>query len=296
MIGNRGRSMGKQTRWFTALCRLNLARLIVFFLALELLYKGTQFIGLELINQLPAESRGPVLAAIAITAILALFATYTQLVRRLESRKPTELVPIRPFNALAGVLTAFSAYCAVYAILWAIGVAHWNGFSGPQGLPMAAAVALVSGIAEELIFRGAVYRLLESSLGTAWALILSAILFGATHLSNPHATWFSALAIAIEAGLMLPAAYAWTRSLWLPIGLHIGWNFTEGGVFGASVSGRFGGQGVVNMPLSGPDFVTGGSFGPEGSVVTTAVCLGLGLLFAVIAYSRNRYVPMQFKM
>ena len=66
--------------------------------------------------------------------------------------------------------------------------------------------------------------------------------------------------IVLEAGVLLGLAYAATRSLWLPIGLHFGWNFTEGGIFGASVSGRAY-HGMFKFSLSGSDILTGGAFG-----------------------------------
>jgi hypothetical protein len=103
---------------------------------------------------------------------------------------------------------------------------------------------------------------------------------------NSGATTVSTVAIALEAGVLLGAAYAACGSLWLPIGLHFGWNFTEGGVFGVAVSGRKAGAGIVNMPLSGSALWTGGQFGPEASLVAVAVCLVAGCLSPSLLGSR----------
>lgn len=94
----------------------------------------------------------------------------------------------------------------------------------------------------------------------------------------------------LEAGVLLGAAYALTGRLWLPIGLHIAWNFTEGSIFGMSVSGNttagFGDAGLLRGTLSGPRILTGGAFGPEASVVAVLVC------FLVAVYLLYRTVKL----
>ena len=134
-------------------------------------------------------------------------------------------------------------------------------------------VFLTVAVGEEMIFRGIIFRQIDERWNTRTALIVSALLFGFIHLPNNGATWWSSLAIAIEAGLMLGAAYKWSGSLWLPIGIHWAWNFTQGNVFGASVSGNVAGGSLLEMQVNGPDIITGGDFGPEASIV--AVTLGI---------------------
>src|SRR5262249_39839900 len=114
--------------------------------------------------------------------------------------------------------------------------------------------------------------------------------FGLLHAANPGATVVSTVAIALEAGALLGMAYAASRSLWLPIGLHFGWNFTEGGLFGAAVSGGHS-QGVINSTIAGPALVTGGLFGPEASVIAVAVCLFATVVLSVSAVRRGRWRP-----
>ena len=158
-------------------------------------------------------------------------------------------------------------------------------------------IALVSGIAEELVFRGVLFRLLEDSFGTTVALVLSAAVFGLLHGANPGATLVSTVAIAVEAGVLLAAAYAWSRSLWLVMGLHFAWNFTEGGIFGAAVSGGAM-KGVLNFPLSAqaPALLSGGRFGPEASVVAVGVCFALAAVFMVLAARAGHWRPVRFKL
>jgi ethanolamine transporter EutH len=113
---------------------------------------------------------------------------------------------------------------------------------------------------------------------------LSSAVFGILHWSNPNAAWNSVVGIFL-AGIFLAFAYTRTRKLWLPIGLHIGWNFFEGVVFGFPVSGLDIFQ-LVHHTVTGPELWTGGAFGPEaGLIIFPALLLGSLL---VIFYTRSR--------
>ena len=93
------------------------------------------------------------------------------------------------------------------------------------------------GFTEELLFRGILFRWIEEFGGSWAALAVTSALFGLAHIFNPGATWFSSFAIAVEAGVLLGGAYMLTRNLWLAMGLHAGWNFTQGEIFDVPVSG-----------------------------------------------------------
>ena len=125
--------------------------------------------------------------------------------------------------------------------------------------------------------RGVVFRILEQWLGSWIALAISAALFGLLHLLNPGVTLLNAGAVMLEAGIMLAAAYMLTRRLWLCIGIHFAWNFTQGGIFSAAVSGGTT-SGLLQAKLIGPTWLSGGAFGAEASVVAVVVCLAAGLL------------------
>jgi hypothetical protein len=117
------------------------------------------------------------------------------------------------------------------------------------------------------------------------------------HAGNAGATAGSSIAIAIEAGLMLATAYAWSRNLWLPIGIHLAWNFSEGGIYGAAVSGVKS-EGVFRVALSesASPLITGGAFGPEASLVAVAICLCTGVAFLVAAVRAGRWRRVSFRM
>lgn len=149
--------------------------------------------------------------------------------------------------------------------------------------------AILPGFMEELFFRGILFRWIEEFAGSWTALLLTSALFGAAHLMNPNATWFSAFAIALEAGVLLGGAYMLTRSLWLPMGLHAAWNFTQGEIFDVPVSG-IDEHGLVQAQLSGPPLLSGGGFGLEGSIIGLTVATLVGVAFIVLCVRRGRLV------
>jgi uncharacterized protein len=149
--------------------------------------------------------------------------------------------------------------------------------------------AILAGFAEELLFRGILFRWIEEFAGSWAALIITSALFGLAHIFNANATWFSSFAIAVEAGLLLGGAYMLTRSLWAPIGLHAAWNFTQGYIFDIPVSG-VPANGLVEAKLSGPALLSGGQFGLEASVLGLVAATGAGVWLVVLAVRRGELV------
>ncbi len=146
-------------------------------------------------------------------------------------------------------------------------------------------------VTEELIFRGILFRIIEERAGTWMALALTGLLFGLSHLLNQHASLWGGIAIAIEAGGMLAAAYAATRTLWVPIGLHFGWNFAAAGIFGTEVSGNGAPEGLLHGVTTGPALLTGGDFGPEASPYAVLFGVLLTIAFMWLARRRGNLVP-----
>ncbi|HLZ58227.1 MAG TPA: type II CAAX endopeptidase family protein [Ktedonosporobacter sp.] len=149
---------------------------------------------------------------------------------------------------------------------------------------------LLVGLFEEGVFRGIIFRLLERSLGSWIAIIISALFFGLTHLFNPGATLLGALAIALEGGILLGAAYMLTRSLWLAIGIHWAWNFFEGPFFGATISGTNSAKAFITSTISGPQIWTGGNFGPEAGLVALLVGLVAATILLTLAVQRRQVI------
>ncbi|MCJ7434908.1 MAG: CPBP family intramembrane metalloprotease [Anaerolineales bacterium] len=156
------------------------------------------------------------------------------------------------------------------------------------------ALAVLSGVFEEILFRGILFRIVEESLGTWLSLLFSALLFGLLHLGNPNATLWAAIAIAMEAGILLAAAFIVTRRLWLVIGIHFAWNFTQGGIFSISVSGNQV-DGLLQATLTGPELLAGGAFGAETSIFAVIVCLAAGVYFIWKALKKGEFVKPFWK-
>jgi len=226
-----------------------------------------------------------------LTAVLALL-VYAWVVRRTEHRTPVEVARSGAAGALGrGLLIGaglFTAVIANIALLGGYRVGGWGSVSGAVALAGFTAAAAVT---EELLFRGVLFRIVEERIGTWWSLGLTGLLFGLVHLLNPHASLWGAIAIAVEAGGMLGAAYAATRTLWLPIGLHFAWNFAEGGIFGTGISGTDGPRGLLDGVTSGPAVLSGGEFGPEASLYSVLGGVVVTAVFLVLARRRGHLVP-----
>jgi membrane protease YdiL (CAAX protease family) len=162
---------------------------------------------------------------------------------------------------------------------------------------------VVVGITEELLARGYQLRNLAEGLnvpaiGPTRALILgwlfSSSFFGLLHVFNPNATWYSTLALMV-AGLFLGLGFVLTRSLAIPIALHITWNFFQGNVYGFPVSGNtFESATFIVIEQQGPPMWTGGAFGPEAGLLgifTILLGCGVTLLWVRWRYGRVRLQP-----
>ena len=126
--------------------------------------------------------------------------------------------------------------------------------------------------------------------GGSWAaLLVTSVLFGAAHLMNPHASMIAAAGIALEAGVMLGAAYMLTRSLWLPMGLHAAWNFAQGEIYDIPVSGTSV-HGLVDARLCCNPLLTGGGFGLEASLIAIVVATLFGLWLLRLAIRTGELV------
>lgn len=204
-----------------------------------------------------------------LSAAVALGA-YVLYVRRGEQRAVAELAPAGAARRLGlGALGGGALFSGTIGLLYLAGsyritaVADWTVIASP--LMLAFSVALL----EEILLRGILFRMLQQSLGSWIAMLASAAVFGLAHLSNDEATLMGA-ASAFLAGLMFAAAYLLTGTLWTSIGLHIGWNFFQGGIFSVAVSGHAS-KGLLQGRLLGPDWLSGGNYGAEGSLVALLV-------------------------
>lgn len=210
---------------------------------------------------------------------------------RLLDRRPIAAIGLRvgrqaTLDTLAGIVITFFMMGLIYAVMTALGWLTLDGFAWQAEEPLfvwrKALYFLVAfifvGWSEELLSRGYYLQTIASGLNLFWGVILSSAVFGLAHLGTPQAMWISVAGLFLT-GLFFASGYLATRQLWLPIGLHIGWNFFEGTVFGFPVSGRSF-YSLARVTVNGPEAWTGGAYGPEaGLIILPALMLGSALVF-----------------
>jgi len=178
----------------------------------------------------------------------------------------------------------------------ALGLAHFSlSAEAPirmvKGGLLLGFLLLVAATNEELTFRGYPFQRLMDSLGPVGAIAVFSALFGLGHLMNPDHTWISTVNTMLV-GVPLALAYVRTRALWLPIGIHLSWNFLQGYALGLPVSGLVLPARILAPVVSGPWWVTGGAYGPEGGVLTSGVIVAA--TFYLLA-SRRIYITEDMK-
>jgi len=211
-----------------------------------------------------------------ILALLAIYYAYYLYVHLVEKRALTELPGPNGLNELSlGLLIGLGLFSIIIAILWALGYYRVNGMNSWSVFVPAVVANVPSGFIQEIIFRGVIFRTLKGWLGVWWALGISSLLFGLIHVLSATATLQSVIAITLEAGLLLGAAYMLTDRLWLPIGIHVAWDLANDGIFGVGSSGASGEviKGLLDAKLTGPDLLSGGTAGVEASLISVIVIL-----------------------
>lgn len=238
---------------------------------------------------------------LALNQVISLFATTLSvyLARRFLDKRSFSSLGLQlgrwtVIDMIAGILITFFMMGFIYLIESTAGWLILEGFAweidpiltvlgGTVGMFL---VFIFVAWNEELLSRGYHLQTIASGTNLFWGVVISSSIFGLLHLGNPNATWVSAAGIFF-AGLFLAYGYTTTKQLWLPIGLHLGWNFFEGVVFGFPVSGLDIYR-LLRITVEGPELWTGGAFGPEaGLVVLPGLLLGAALVYIYAKFIRN---------
>jgi len=268
-----------------------LAGLVVFYVALNLAsvaaspFRSWSFLARELVAR-------SVLAIVLAAGFSLLLVALDRIegsplaAMGLPFRKPAVRDSVLGFGFGAGMITL-----AVVAVAL-IGHLSWDfTLRLPAMLkPIALVTAMlaVGAISEEIAFRGYPFQRLVEAIGATSAVVVTSGMFAAVHLGNPHATVWSTLNTA-AVGVLFALAYLKTKSLWLPWGMHFGWNLTLGVVFGLPVSGITRFSVTTHSTIAGPLWLTGGDYGIEASATGTAVVI-IGILVLVLLF-RSRPNP-----
>ncbi len=227
-----------------------------------------------------AGSENPTLEKLILLSS-ALAATW--MLTRFVNHKPLRAVGLWIHGGMlrelgTGCLLGFLMMAGIYAVEVALGyVIPSSGGLNPAGAVRVTAFSVVwfgaGAMGEELLFRGYAFQTLIQGVTFLPATLLMAAVFGLAHLQNPHVTPFS-LCNVVLAGIFFSFAYMKTRSLWLPFGVHFAWNFSQTTLFGLPTSGMPDeAHALFHAGQSGPAWIGGGEFGPEGGVLATIALL-----------------------
>ena len=223
-----------------------------------------------------------------LSSLVASVVAYAVLTMVTEARIwPFEFSPPRALGLLKGMLLSFIMISVCIGILAIAGCYTITGFNPNYSVWLdLLSLGVVAAVSEEIMFRGALFRLTEEGIGSWGASAISALVFGFLHLRNPLGTIWGSVAIAIEAGILLAAVYVITRSLWWCIGVHFAWNMTMGPIYGSVVSGSGTQNSWLTSHWSGPDILTGGSFGLEASIIPVSLLGVMGI--AALIYAQRK--------
>lgn len=191
-------------------------------------------------------------------------------------REPVETLGLEPTrggrDAAVGLALGAGTMALVGGVLLALNPqSPWPGRAVWWGFLLDAVALFPAAAAEEVAFRGYLQRALTTWRGPAVGVLVPSILFALFHALNPNLSPLALLNIAL-AGVVFAVAAERTGTLWLSIAYHYAWNLTQGPVLGLPVSGMTW-NGLLALPVGGPAWLTGGTFGPEGGLVTTIVLL-----------------------
>lgn len=271
------RSLG----WMAALC-----------VALVIVFNAVAKAALWLLGLLRhADSVNRLVAAVA--GCIAILLVYRFAVVLGERRDVPELALRRaPRELLLGLAIGAAAISAVIAVQW---LAGWVVIESRSidAVALALRDSIRSGVVEELILRLVIFRLLWRAFGIWPALIGASLLFGALHLANPDSSLFAALCLVAGEGIGI-GLYLLTGRIWASIGMHAAWNFTQGWIFGAVVSGTTeiaGGPLVLGPAARVPELLSGGGFGPEASLAAMLVSFIASAAVLRWAWVRGGFEP-----
>ena len=233
------------------------------------------------------------------TVILVTATTAVYIARRYLDKRSFVSLGLRfdrlaVLDILSGIVNSALVMTVMYFMLLSAGLLEFHGFSwwtdavGPEVVFSMAVLPIILKVVyeltvvawwEELVFRGYVFQNLVAGTNLVWATVISSLAFGLIHIMNPDGTVMGGLLIVLITPQLI-YAYLKTGQLWLPMGLHLGWNFFQASIFGFPSSGNVSASLISQSPV-GPEWLSGGKFGAEGSILIIPVTI---LSYFVIHY------------
>ena len=232
--------------------------------------------------------------ALGLLTALVTLVLYWWVVRLTEGGTVTDVTRKGVVAGLGGgTLVGLLLFASVIVNIAFLGYYEVDGMGSVTGAVGLFGFMAAAAVTEEVLFRGVLFRFIERGAGTWIAVVASSVLFGLWHLPNPNASLLGIAIITVGAGGLLAAAYMATRSLWLPIGIHFGWNLAASAIFSTEVSGNGTPAGLLDATTSGPLLVTGGDFGPEASLYSLVFLVLATVVYLWVARRRRNLVPMR---
>lgn len=266
-------------------------RILIFFLLLVGIAAPLQIGTRAILGKLPAGG-ALVLGLIAVAATIATYVARRFLDRKSFVSLGLGRMDIAWKDLVFGFFLSGAMAATVFLILWAMGLVTnvrlaWGGDGMTTGLLLALLVPTIFiGYWEELVTRGYLFQNLREGLGPGIAIVVSCLLYGLMHAANPNASLLSTLIIMLFGYLRL-YGYLATGLLWLSMGMHIGWNFFQGPIFGFAASGQASSTVLLAHSQTGPEWLNGGAFGPEASIIVIPVVLAALLVMRSWAKRRE---------
>ncbi|WP_431986844.1 CPBP family intramembrane glutamic endopeptidase [Streptomyces griseoflavus] len=238
-------------------------------------------VGVGLVSALTATGPGPVPVLGAVAAV----AVYWLVMRRVAQRPTPEIArsgAAREALLGGGIGLGFILVSALLITAFGGYSFSWAGDGFLSVVRTAVVVQIGAAVTEELLFRGFALQALEQLWGSRAAIVITSLFFGVAHLGAPGANAWSGVAIALEAGVLLGAAFLWRRNIWFVVGLHFAWNTTEQ-LLGIPVSGHAP-EGLFTVDVHGSALLTGGSFGLEASIMPVLMGVAIAVSMLVRAH------------
>lgn len=221
------------------------------------------------------------------------------LYKRYTTKYLTPTASVSCFSQASKILRGL-AVASVYVML-IVAILYWGNCYVPisvefnllgqvEGLSLFFLVALV----EEVVCRGVIFRLISRRWNMVVGLIVSAFVFGFMHIYKDEVTAWYSLALSVTAGWLLGIAYAYHRTIWVPIGMHWAWNYLQGSIFGFPVPGMaFHVTPLITPSTTGTGLITGGEFGIVASTINIAIGMTISAAYTILYFKKRRIKRMK---
>lgn len=221
-------------------------------------------------------------------SLIVLLLGYYFLFRLYDRRKITELsLKHLPKEMLGGFVLGFLTISLSISILYFLGYYEVLSITTDHYSLRLFTLLMVAALIEDLFFRGIIIRECENWLGTNVTLIIG-MLFETDHLFNPNANLFSLFFVLIW-GFTMSMLFVYTKRIWFPFFFHLGWNFAQP-FYGSNLTGLSDMGSIIQSRLNGPELLTGGAVGVEGSIFTAVFLLIIGVTLYFLAMKEGKII------